>query len=315
MLAPFFLRSSDFCGGRILMWAAAVFVALELLEGAIQYVGGKLMASAMGDATITDVRTWIREAVAELEAFVSAELRRQLTEMVMNQMVADLEGIIKNLNEYAALEPDNDDRNRFLLEGADLKTGSLVSLALDYDQALFTALTAMAYRLATLFALFKIDGDHGHITTAKSEVDDFVQKVSVIRDRVNKSLSPETRLTIQYSVRPGTWNNPIIRFRGLVFLDGRQASSTEESQLLSDVEQKANQIRANLAVAVIKQQTEFHDKVNSGIKLTATCYNDMCHKIGGSYPIPAAVSELLVPKITSSLLMRGAVILHVEPSE
>jgi hypothetical protein len=53
---------------------AAAFVGLALLEGAISYVGGQAMASAMGGPTITDIRAWIAEAVAELEAFVSAEL-------------------------------------------------------------------------------------------------------------------------------------------------------------------------------------------------------------------------------------------------
>ena len=47
--------------------AVASFVGLALLQGAIAYVGGELMASVLGAARITDVRTWIREAVAELD--------------------------------------------------------------------------------------------------------------------------------------------------------------------------------------------------------------------------------------------------------
>ena len=38
---------------------AAAFVGLELLKGALNYAGGRLLSSALGDPTITDVRAWI----------------------------------------------------------------------------------------------------------------------------------------------------------------------------------------------------------------------------------------------------------------
>ncbi|WP_128931939.1 hypothetical protein [Bradyrhizobium zhanjiangense] len=76
----------------VTLGSAAAFVGLALLQGAISYVGGRLLASALGDPVISDVQSWLKNAIAELEAFVSAELRRQLDERVIEQMSRGLAG-------------------------------------------------------------------------------------------------------------------------------------------------------------------------------------------------------------------------------
>src|SRR5229473_63312 len=93
--------------------AVAAYVGLKLLDGAISYVGGQLMSHALGDPTITDVRAWIQNAVAEIEAFVSAELKRQLDEKTLQQMRAGLEGINTDLYHYAKLG-NPDQTNKYL---------------------------------------------------------------------------------------------------------------------------------------------------------------------------------------------------------
>ena len=175
------------------------------------------MASALGGARISDLKTWIAEAVAELEAFVSAELRRQLTELILNQMRADLEGVIQNVAEYSRLRTVDRTSNRFLLESCDTKTASLVPLSLNYDQALFISFSAMAYRFFALFGLYELDRDRGHIDFARSSVDDFINKTSAARDRIEKALNPGARLVkhldvvYQEDTQPLTDNHALLR--------------------------------------------------------------------------------------------------------
>jgi uncharacterized membrane protein YgcG len=310
------------------MWAAAAWVGLALLYGAISYVGGRLMQSALGGAVLGDVKTWIEEAVAELEAFVSAELRKQLTDMVVNQMQADLEGIVQNITEYASLKPQNQLANKFLLEYCDTKTAELVPLSLDYDQAISVTTAAMAYRLFALYGLYELDHDQGHISSAKLMMNDFVTKTLAIRDRIAAAMAPETRLVIR--IDPGFSGGggggggggdeggeggggggpgaPI--WYGNILLDGKpvwrpQTEYTSEQDAMN----AAKAVWTNLAVPVRQQQQDFLSQVNSAVKYAAICYNDMCKKIGSGYPIPpsvAAAPELPIPK---TLIMHGAVII------
>ncbi|WP_271595926.1 hypothetical protein [Bradyrhizobium sp. CCBAU 25360] len=137
--------------------SAAPFVGLALLQGAISYVGGRLSASALGDPVISDVQSWFKNAIAELEAFVSAELRRQLDQRAMEQMRADLPGINTNLCQYSSLRASNRPRNKYLLERCDMTTASLLPLSLYYDQALFVT-TIATYRLFTPPRIFRLSG-------------------------------------------------------------------------------------------------------------------------------------------------------------
>ena len=287
------------------MLEAAIFVGLALLRGAISYVGGQLMASALGGARITDVRTWIAEAVAELEAFVSAELRRQLTELVLNQMRADLEGVIQNVTEYSRLQPANLASNRFLLESCDTRTASLVPLSLNYDQALFISFSAMAYRFFTLFGLYDLDHDQGHIDFARPSVDDFITKTLAAQNRIEKTLNPGTRLVKHIVDRPP-------RSSSYITLDGNivwQHNGDDFDNI------QVNAAYGRLFAPVQQQYVEFIDKTNAAIILTATCYDDMCRKIGKTYPIPnleVAVPVIdIVPPLTirgAAFIMRGAVV-------
>src|SRR5262249_21944201 len=109
----------------------AALVCEWLIEGAISYVGGAALKSAIGGATISDVHTWIREAVAELEQFITSKL----DQLVMEKMEAELEQTKQNIREYASLPSGKLRINRYLIENADTHSWELVSLSLNYRQA------------------------------------------------------------------------------------------------------------------------------------------------------------------------------------
>jgi hypothetical protein len=158
---------ADSSAEPITLGVAAAFVGIALLQGAISYVGGVLMAKALGTARIEDVKEWIGEAVSELEAFVSAEVRRQLDEKVLQKLRSDLQGVITNLDHYARLGEAEQRDNKYLISTSDTTTSSLIALSLNYDQAIFISTATMAYRLFILQALYKLDRAPGHIESAK----------------------------------------------------------------------------------------------------------------------------------------------------
>src|SRR5215469_14686348 len=90
---------------------AAAWVGQKLLEGALQYEGGQIMSRALGDPVLSDVRSWIAAAVAEIKAFIQAAL----TQVVINDMQAELDAVNTAIYEYASLKPQNQKENRFLL--------------------------------------------------------------------------------------------------------------------------------------------------------------------------------------------------------
>jgi hypothetical protein len=290
----------------------AALVGFWLLQGAISYVGGQLMASALGGARISDVQTWIAEAVAELEAFVSAELRRQLTELILNQMRADLDGIIQNLTEYSRLRKRDQATNRFLLESSDTKTASLVPLSLDYDQALFISFSAVAYRFFALFGLYERDRDPGHITFARPSVDNFINKAMAARDRIEKALNPGTRLVKHLQFYPGDPDYPATEpgpsTDNYITLDGKVVWHDNTQDLDN---RQVNAAYAKLYPPLEQQCKAFIGNTNANIKLTASCYSDMCVKIGGApYPVPGFGPPIgPAVSIVSPVITRGAVVI------
>jgi hypothetical protein len=295
---------------------AAAWVGMKLLEGALNYAGGQLMAAALGDPTISDVRIWIQSAVAELEAFVSAELRRQLEANAMREMKADLQGVITNVHQYASLSPGNRERNRFLIEDSASATASLVPLSLDYDQAFFVTTTAVAYRLFTLYAMFELDSDAGHIKSGRPLMDDFVTHAIVIRDRIAIAMSPDSHFRINC---------------GIIGEDKSYCSATRDGQLIVPVMTAPLQIcrqgvcrdadevmreliarrLAPLTQPMQAQADEFQRLANSSIKLAITAYTTMCAKVGVAYSPPidiGSLERLVLPTFPEIVVMPGAIV-------
>jgi hypothetical protein len=265
------------------------FVALALLQGAISYVGGKLMSSIMGDASIDDVKGWIQAAVAELERFVSAELKRQLDSKVIESMRADLSGVIENLREYSSITPANERMNAFLVQAADTKTASLLALALNYDQAIFISASVMAYRLIALYALFKLDKEPGHILSGRGYVDNFIKQMIASRDRIARSMSPEVRIVKYCFSIPPRGGPPLLGFAMCrVSSDGKQVGDDNkgnfgEQKRLSDA---ADAEIAQLAVPMRKLEKDFLDQANNAIVSVASCFDSMCKRVGSGYRAP-----------------------------
>ena len=135
--------------------------------------------------------------MSELEEYVSAELKRQLDAEVVEKMRAELQGVLDNIGEFANLTPENQIKNRFLIEYCDTATAELIPLSLNYDQALFISTAAMAYRLFVLFALYKLDQDPGHIVSARPRMDEFFKETLAIREKVSARLAPEAHFSGQ----------------------------------------------------------------------------------------------------------------------
>ena len=283
---------------------AAIFVGLALLQGAISYVGGRVMASAMGGPTITDVKTWIAEAVAELEAFVSAELKQQLNDLVMKQMQADLEGIIQNIREYSELSDSNKSTNRFLIEYCDTKTGELVALSSIYPQALFISFTAMAYRLFSLFALYELDRDAGHIKSARPMVDQFIDKTINTSGEIARALEPSRRLGHYFQT---TVFGSVI---GTIRLDNNQVWLGSSNVYTGEggVEEALNNAYTKLKNSVEDHHQRFIEGSNAAIKLTSVCFDQMCERIGETYPLREFLRKIPDVDIPSLVIMRGATI-------
>ena len=301
--------------------AGAAWVAEELLKGAINYVGGQLMARALGGAVLTDVRTWIREAVAELEAFFVAKL----DEKVLERIRAELEGTIENLNEYSHLQPRNLSKNRFLIEHADILTASLVPLTLNYNQAVFIAYSAMAYRFVALTALYKLDQDKGHILSAKKMVDNFIIKSNSITETITERLDPKRRLTVSCGKGEGNWERPPPGGEGYdpgpsiyyycdVFLDGRAVGDSFIDDMNQNVARsQARNFLNRISPPVVKQWEDYKATSARALSLTVACYTQMCRKVGTDYvsPIEVPTMPIVVPtqEMQKVRSMPGAVVL------
>ncbi|TAZ83318.1 hypothetical protein ELH72_08595 [Rhizobium ruizarguesonis] len=298
----------------ITLAGAAAFVAVKLLEGAISYVGGKLMASALGDPVITDVRAWIENAVAELEAFVSAELKRQLDALVMQQMQADLQGVITNIYQYSSLKPGSRKANADLLHVADTTTATLIPLAQNYDQALFVSTAAMAYRLFALCGRYELDRDPGHITSARGLMDTFLTTSSKIRDRIHHEMLPSTHFTISCSIVGET------KYVCTGMRDGNAITRTYTAPETINGRPSFDVMRENIQRAMApltdplqKQADTFIAAANSSIQLTIDCYAKMCRRVGVVYRPPADVHlppNTKIVAIPDTVVMPGAIIVR-----
>ncbi|MCY0854040.1 hypothetical protein [Cupriavidus sp. D39] len=321
VVLPMYSRKTVLAAEPITTGAAAAFVGLALLQGGISYVGGKVMSSALGDPTISDVRIWIQNAVAELEAYVSAELKIRLDALVMEQMRASLQGVTTILYEYASLKPKKQEQNKLLLQNSDIEISRLIPLSLNYDQALFITTTAMAYKLFSIYALYKLDKDPGHIKSARPMMDDFVKQASASRDRVGLSMSPKSHFSINCTIVGET------KYTCIATQDGNAIvpSHTAPAQICRNgicrdsfdvMRESITKEIAQRTEPMQRQTDEFLKLANSSIRLAVDCYDKMCRQVGDKYSPPNSalpllkIEQAIIPDI---LVMPGAVVLRPEP--
>jgi hypothetical protein len=68
------------------MWEAIAALLGKMAEGALNWMGSNAAQHWLGVPQIIDTRSWIENAVQELEKFISADLKRQLDEHDLTQM-------------------------------------------------------------------------------------------------------------------------------------------------------------------------------------------------------------------------------------
>ncbi len=299
----------------------ALVVCQYLIKGAISYAGGLALKSAIGGATITDVRTWIREAVVELEEFIADKL----DQMVMQQMAADLDQTKENIGEYASLPSGKLRINRYLIQDADTHTSALVALSLNYKQAYSVSMAAMAYWCFARQALYLDDKAAGHITSMKDSIDDFMIRGSATYRFLLDQRSPDRRLRVACEVEgdlppqgdipgePGWWEC-------WVELDGHEVGGCDARDD-HDEARAARQSRAcsdaKIRPAVQAQYDKFKSDALMPLQLIATCYARMCKEIGGQYTpppgLPFDIAGVSIVRPTPTLLMPGAIVMGNAP--
>ena len=295
--------------------AAVSFVGIALLQGAISYVGGQLAAAALGSATISDVQAWIHAAVAEIEAFVSAELRRQLDEKVIEQIRADLQGVITNLNEYASLMPKNLKQNRYLIHDSDTMTSRLLPLSLNYDQAFFISTAIMAYRLFTMQFLYLADRDKGHIAHDGQGVKDCLKSLTASRDRISQRMSPEAHVTSSCSIAYGKYRDCVVYQDGVIipgsfrrdpdrFYDCHRPAQCERGMDASEA--AIEKLATSYYGPFVKQQSAFLTYANASIALISEGYGKLCKEAGVAHVGPTLATHLPKPVLVEPLLLPGA---------
>jgi hypothetical protein len=268
--------------------ALAGYVGQKLLDGALEYIGGKIMASALGDPVLSDVRSWVAAAVAEIEAFVSAELKRQLDALTIEEMQADLQAVNTSLYQYADLKKASRKLNRYLLETSDTATARLIPLSLNFDQALYITTAAMGFRLFVILGLFQLDNDAGHIKSARPTMDDFVKKTVVIRDRVAAAMDPKVRISATDCgfTHIGEPPHQILVTKCEVTGDGVVKSYFKGGGNLDEANAWQRSIVKGLTATYLAQQKAFTDNVNQSVSKAIVCFDKMCRLIGETYAPP-----------------------------
>ena len=316
--------------------ALAAFVGLNLLKGAISYVGGRLLAEVLGQPTITDVRLWIGAAVDELKGFISEELRTSLTASAIDKMRLELSGIRENFYHYASLSPENRHNYRFLLEHSSVHTSRLVHGSVQHDQAFFVTTTAVAYRLFVLRTFFIVDKDKGHIRSAQSMVDNVLRQLSMSRDRIAKEMSPWGRYGFSCDSKNMSKSGGVYKDwqmeepnggrrmlftchgtdRGHQITDTYSAVFSAYEENLADLEMGRVQdhVRESLGPftePLQRRHDEFLSLANSSLHRIYTCYHEMCHEAGFQYDYPEDIGPIppdTVAAVPSVVKMPGAIV-------
>ncbi len=271
--------------------AAAVFVGTALLQGAIAHVGGMLMTSALGEATITDVRTWIAEAVVELEAFFSAKIDQNTIEM----LVSNVSGIQTNLHTYASLELKSRPANRYLIDTADVLTASSIDRLYNYPQAQEIWYTAIAYRYFEVWAHYLLDKDNGHIKAEKSFVDKFLTQALNSYNDTLKRLNPDNRIEISCAIQVVPPHIGVFPPDGggsysycNVLLDGNVLDTFDDD---NDARPQANAFATTVRASIQPLYDNYRNKGSQLLQSTAACYQLMCKNAGvGNYNPPVNIS-------------------------
>lgn len=161
----------------ITLASAALWVLTYLAEGALEYIGGKIIAKIMGDPTLSDIADEIKWAVGALEEFIPIALKRAFTEHDLLLLSATADSITRNLRDYSKLTTKKDQQAyRYLLTDAHVTSSQAISLAAQYRQNGMIAYGQLvSLRIIAAIADYKLE----NATGSKAIVSDTVSEAKV----------------------------------------------------------------------------------------------------------------------------------------
>ena len=193
-------------------------------------------------------------------------------------------------------------------------TSRLLPLALKYDQALFIATAGMAYRLFTLYALYQLDRDPGHIRSVRPLMDDFVKQASLARDRIGHEMAPSTHFKINCTIVGQT------RYTCRGLRDGQPITPLYEAPPLINGRDAHDVMReairrswAPITEPLQRQADDFLKSANTSIKYAIQAYDQMCRRVGDTYPNSSrniTAAEHWAADDPPILVMPGAIVIR-----
>jgi hypothetical protein len=315
--------SAAFLGSTALsrpVWAVepftATWLAAAVLEAGLKWATGTALDAAMGGFTLNDVHTWIRQAVAEIEAFVSAKL----DEKVLEQIRSHVEAMRDLMNQYASLKPKKRFAGKFLLKHVDTTSAELLHLTFNYPQAMAIGFVALGYRMLAVTSLYKLERDAGFIVGDKQLIDDCIINYNKMYEGFRKGLSPESRIGRRCweddpPGHPGDNGGPEVgSYNCSVALDGVEVGSWDTSYINQEesVRRRADDyIQNKLKPPVLENLHKFEAATLACFHKTIDTYTTMCKlaKITYKSPIEFPAASLTADQPPRTLFMPGAAII------
>jgi hypothetical protein len=271
-----------------------------IVTAAISFVVERSLAAAMGGYTLVDVHTWIREAVAEIEAYT----KNYIDGTEIGKMEAAVSGFETQLRTYAAMGAKARRTNRYLIENCDNLTSSLVPLSVKYREAFYIALAAMSFRIITVAGLVQGDKQSAHVSGMTRMMDDFLISIHRHYTALLQNLEPDQRIKILCDEDPGgpPQADGLPPEPGYYFcwctLDsqdvGEAGTFTDERDKDYAFRLAKNWADANVRPNIQNQFDTFKKDGKALISGTFTAFSDLCQQVEVAYKPPSAALEKLL---------------------
>lgn len=138
----------------------ALDLSKKLYDKLLEYISSNTMNRVFPEPTIRNVNGWIQDAVVSIEAKID-QLSARIDAYNLSRMQADLTVVRNSLARYASFGPANRKANKHLVETSDQLSMGLLTLAQNYDQALFLGNISLAHLLIARYALYELDLENG----------------------------------------------------------------------------------------------------------------------------------------------------------
>ncbi len=271
---------------------AAAEVGIALFNSAISRISDQLMGGIFGSGTGSDqnldqIHTWIQNAVADLERFVTAELKAEFYAQTQVQFDAEMAKVLEALRLFPTnLAAAKQGLNVDFLHIAIITASGLVEQSLHYPQAIFVTTRAMAYELIAVNTMHTVYPHDGYILAEKAAMDNFITRVKANRDSVVAKLKPDIRITSMcgLGVVDGqpygckVWDNG-----GEAWARGNNSLPQSQHDLENQMQSELDDHRAQAQ----KDYDDFVKKANLSINLAIEYYNKMCNRVGKRYAAPS----------------------------